>query len=876
LVPNSGSHAVVSGPSGPSDVTSGAVTFTVTDSTIENVTFTATDVTDGVQLRVQPAIAFGLVSPPGTAGTIGPPTATVAADVKTAATLTVTLQNAQGQGASGKTITLSQGTGHSTISGPTPSTTDSNGQVRFQVTDSATEQVTYTAVDVTDGNLPVPGTAVVNFTNGKPANCFGTPIAAPGYTVTTFASGFPFRAIYSGFDPCVSFGPIAFDAAGNLLASGMNVKPSGPPFALYKLGPQGGVAGTSNILNTYDAFSWGLTFGKDGRLYAAMFQSDSCSGGRLVELDPSTGVVKRTLIDNNNMQGIDVDPVSGDLFGSFYCRGTVQRFANTAGANPAVSTYSGYGPFRGMRFGPDGTLYGVDYCPYGHHVTAITGTNTANPGTVSTLAVFPDCPSGPNELAVEQDPANPSRARAIYVNRSDGVITKIDMTVNPPAQTDILTGGSDGQGIAIGPDGCLYATQTDRILKIGTTAGGCDLNKVTPGLQLSLSPANLPAALAQGTPATFRTKLFGVTNPGGTSITFTVNGANPQTKVVPAAADGTAAFDYTGVFTGNDTVTASATVGSTNLSTPFTVVIWTAGMHTTFLNLNQSARSGSVNTAVSLTANLSDISLNPPAPVSGATVLIDAGNQECSGTTDARGNVSCSLTLTQPTGSYLLYAEYDGDAGHTDSNASDSFSISGSAIPSLTGLTPSQGSVRGGNAITIRSSNVQSGATVTVGGYAATNVQVGADGGITATTPAHPMVGDVNGDNTVTAVDALCLLRSVAGLTETTACPASALTTMAPVTVSNPGGGSAVTPTGFTYQNGDLNGDGKVDAVDALCILRSVAGLPATQACPSLTIPAAAGQVAGGTQPGAAPASTPPYRAAASPAPFLPAGSSRR
>ncbi|MGI8553253.1 MAG: hypothetical protein ACR2PL_21070, partial [Dehalococcoidia bacterium] len=31
---------------------------------------------------------------------------------------------------------------------------------------------------------------------------------------------------------------------------------------------------------------------------------------------------------------------------------------------------------------------------------------------------------------------------------------------------------------------------------------------------------------------------------------------------------------------------------------------------------------------------------------------------------------------------------------------------------------------------------------------------------------------------------------------------------------------------------GDVNGDGRMDAVDALCILRSVALLPGTVACP--------------------------------------------
>ncbi|MGI8551237.1 MAG: dockerin type I repeat-containing protein, partial [Dehalococcoidia bacterium] len=76
--------------------------------------------------------------------------------------------------------------------------------------------------------------------------------------------------------------------------------------------------------------------------------------------------------------------------------------------------------------------------------------------------------------------------------------------------------------------------------------------------------------------------------------------------------------------------------------------------------------------------------------------------------------------------------------------------------------------------------------------------------------------GDVNGDGKVNAIDALCVLRFVAGLSATTACPVISLTLPSP---------------------GEVNYDGQVNAVDALCILRSVAGLQGTPACPMIPIP---------------------------------------
>ncbi|MGI8550563.1 MAG: Kelch repeat-containing protein [Dehalococcoidia bacterium] len=70
--------------------------------------------------------------------------------------------------------------------------------------------------------------------------------------------------------------------------------------------------------------------------------------------------------------------------------------------------------------------------------------------------------------------------------------------------------------------------------------------------------------------------------------------------------------------------------------------------------------------------------------------------------------------------------------------------------------------------------------------------------------------GDVNGDGSASAVDALCILRGVAGLPATPVCPGISLSA----------------PTAA-----DVNGDGTVNAVDALCALRSVAGLQVTRAC---------------------------------------------
>jgi hypothetical protein len=106
------------------------------------------------------------------------------------------------------------------------------------------------------------------------------------------------------------------------------------------------------------------------------------------------------------------------------------------------------------------------------------------------------------------------------------------------------------------------------------------------------------------------------------------------------------------------------------------------------------------------------------------------------------------------------------------------------------------------------------------------------------------LVPDANGDGQANSVDALCILRQVAGLPVTAVCPQ---------------------PLPF----GDVNFDGQTSATDALCALRWVSGLPPTTACP---IPLGGQPGLGGRsgQPArtpAAPAASPSPTTAPSPSP---------
>jgi hypothetical protein len=114
--------------------------------------------------------------------------------------------------------------------------------------------------------------------------------------------------------------------------------------------------------------------------------------------------------------------------------------------------------------------------------------------------------------------------------------------------------------------------------------------------------------------------------------------------------------------------------------------------------------------------------------------------------------------------------------------------------------------------------------------YSATDASAGVQLAQTASVAYRPQ-GDVNLNGVVESVDALCVLRMVAQLPATAACPES----------------------GSNWSAADVNRSGKVDSVDALCTLRLVAKLSVTQACPAFTAASAGSPVASRVEPAANP-----------------------
>lgn len=659
LAGNAGARATVTPASGVSNVANGAVVFSVKNTTPERVTFTAT--TDGVVLQQQAEVIFG--SRPAAAGSITASPNTVNANGTETTTITVTLQDALGNPSPNKLVNLSQGNGASIISATT-GRTDPTGRVQFTAVSNKSEVVTYSAVDVTDRNLPVPGSAMVNFTNAsgfcadRAAFNFGT--AAPGWAVTTFAGNFTIDC-FSGVGPI----GVAFDANGTLLVGNIFNN------TLYAFGPQGGIAGPATRVGVTGIQPGGLVFTPDGRLYAAL----KGFPGFVAELNPATGAVIRTVVNYPDAIGLALHPISGELFVS--SQNGVARISNYANGPGTVTPYFA-GDVDGITFAPDGTLYAAFAFD---RILRVTGT----PAVVTTIAFVPRA----DGIAIEANPANPARP-FLYVNRLDGVITRVatsalpDTPTNPCGSpcTDIYTGGSRGDFVAVSAAGCLFATQSDRVIKITKADGTCGLLPTNPGPQLTLTPEDVQPSPAQGTAVTFTAQLKNVTAPADIPITLFVSGANPRTSLVRTDATGKAIFTYTGVSTGADLAFASADVTGTTLFSNEAKVTWTPGRHSTFLTMNLSPSTGTVNTPLTLAASLVDVSAAPMAAVGGVPVSFTIAGQTCTDTTNAAGTASCTVTANVPPGSYPSIATFSGNSQLLTSTASRTVNLVAPVGPS--------------------------------------------------------------------------------------------------------------------------------------------------------------------------------------------------
>jgi kumamolisin len=670
LTPSAGSHAVISPPNGTANADTGAIVFAVTDTTLETVAFTAT--ANGTVIAATPSVEF--VAPPAaSAGIMAFPT-TVAADGVSTTTITVTLRDVDNHPTPGKTITLAQGEGRSVITSPDPPVTDANGEIAFIATDRFEEAISYTATDVTDGNLPVPGTADVTFTGAAVGSCATPPTAADGYAFTAFINGFSAEPFFYGNTNfgCAGVSPVAFDATGNAYVVYF------PTGAFYRFGPEGGTA--TAPLSTLGPTLSQPVFGRDGRLYAThSVTTGDFTTGDLVEIDPETGAQLRVLATNLTCpQGLATDPLSGDLFFDDACTGagsdnpSIFRVNDPASATPTVSVYATMpaSPNGALSIAPDGTIFVVVgyYNNPAAPIYSISGTDQPMPPLV---APFDSLTANYWVKVGTANADGSARSLILLDNVTLETVDVADTSQRTPLATNI------GAGVT-GTDACMYPNSADVVYRLAPTSGACDFATTNPSPALALSPRIASPSPAQGSSQMLTATFSNVVVPAGTPVYFTIVGANAQTQLVRSGSGGIATLSYQGTFTGNDVVTAFATIDGATLTSNSARVSWSQGPHASFLEISGPG-GATAGHPVTLSASLVDIAVQPQAAIAGASLHFAVGGQSCDATTASNGTASCSVTLANP-GAYTLTVSYAGNTQHLAVSESTLFTVPSDGI----------------------------------------------------------------------------------------------------------------------------------------------------------------------------------------------------
>jgi hypothetical protein len=660
----SGGSATITPATAQTNADNGVAVFTVQDAIPETLTFTATDATDSIV--IPQTITLQFQAPPAAAASIQANPPTVPADGVSTASVIVTLKDAQGNPTPGKHVLVQETPGaHAVLTGPASGVTDANGQIQFLATDLLNETVTFTAVDVSDSQVAVPGSATVTYSGSITTTCYAgvPPTPGDGYTLTPYITGQPSATnLYYGN---VNFGcpgtnPPAFSNTGVVLVSDFL---NG---ALYEVPRAGGTVSSSDLLATLPQTVGPLVFGKDGNVYAAVGATGSnFHTGEIIQVDPATGAQLRVLATGLTCPGsLSVDPLSGDLFFDDQCTGagsddpTIYRVVDPANTDPnnpmKIAPYATtqLTPNGGLAFAPNGTLYVVNayYQNPNAPVMQISGTNSATVTVTPVSGITSDF--GIAIGAVNSD----GSAQSLIVEPA-GTLSNVPIA-NPSAAVVLATGGP-GVGTT-GPDGCLYTASVNGIYRLANASGSCGFNPTNPAPTLTLSPTTVSPNPVQGGSQTLTAKLTNVSPVAGVPILFVIGGANGAVKLAATDANGNAVVSYTGYHAGTDRIFASyAPAGGSQLLSNTAKITWGTGQDTSYLTLNLSPKGGTVGKAVSVLGSLVDITSAPATVVSGQTVSFALGGATCTATTDSNGNATCALTPTRA-GIDSLTAKFEG------------------------------------------------------------------------------------------------------------------------------------------------------------------------------------------------------------------------
>jgi YVTN family beta-propeller protein len=453
-------------------------------------------------------------------------------------------------------------------------------------------------------------------------------------------------------------------------------------------------------------------------------------------INTATRSVTATVPVGTNPTGIAVNPAGTFAYVTNQTSHNVS-IINTA-TNAVTSLTVGGRPW-GVAFSPDGAKAYVD-------TGALAVIDTATNTVIATVGV------GNNSRCVV---VHPVASFAYVTNQDSNTVSVINTATNTVSAT--IPVASAPYGLAIHPAGTfVYVTHF-----LGTTVSV--INTATNTVTATITVGSKPAAIAVDPAGAF---LY-VMNTGNNTVsridtatnavtaTFAVtSGANefspfigatvPVTPASGAASGGTLVTISGSGFTGATGVTIGG-VAASNVTvvsdTSITATTPAGSVGVASVLVTTAAGTNAANTAYTYLAAPTVTSISPSTGSTGGGTAVNITGTDFTGATGVTiGGAAASFTVVSSTSITATTPAGTGTAAIvvTTPGASSAANplYTYVASPTVTSVSPSNGSTAGGTAVTITGTNFTGATGVTVQGSAATNVVVVSATSITCTTPA--------------------------------------------------------------------------------------------------------------------------------------------
>jgi len=685
---------------------SGVATFTVSDLSAQTVVYSATDTSDSTPITQTSTVTF--VPPVVTADestTLASPT-DVPADGTSASTVTVTLHDQANVPVGGKTVSLSVGSSHATVT-PTTGTSDpTTGKVTFSVVDDTPETVTATGVDDTDGNLPVPS-ATINFesTAVVPVDPALSTVTAPSTAATGSGTATVTVTLLGAGSVPEANKTVTLTASSSTASIPQPTATTGPNGqTTFDVGDSVAEPVTFTATDTSDTPNVVIT-----QTAAITFSAPTTSAASAVTVTPSGDIPAdgETAADISvNLVNTGGSAVSGDTLAVAASTGSSATVTpiSVGGSNPGVTNGQGLAEFQVRDEVAETVVFTVTDTTAGNLVLTQTATVTFTPGIgdgeQSTVTASPTSVAvgGSSTVSVEifDHLGNPVPGLNVTLAPASGS----SATVSPASQTTNDNGTATFTVTDAKTESVVFSATdtTDAVPIVDTASVTFGTPVVLPDVASSVVLTSASSVPADGThTATVKVELFDSSgNPlsgkevtlgasGGQSVITGVTGATASARAVAAHRDelrprattstptATTGTDGSATFLVSDTVAETVTYTATDTSDKLPIT-------------GQSAQ-------VTFTAASSTTTTSTTAPTTTATTAPTSTTATTAASSASDAGVGSSGTGASDTGAASTdtgAASTDDGSGTESTSATSSgglaFTGAGASIPWLLGF----------------------------------------------------------------------------------------------------------------------------------------------------------------------------------------------